>query len=82
MIDKLERFRTVVAAKAKIELAVLDAMLLVFDEDTADKLVLRADDSYMHETIDALREAVNDAYLNRPRNGKLPEDKAAVEAKP
>lgn len=63
MDDKLEKFFTLRRARAKIELAVLEAMPLVFTTEQSNEMILQRDFGYVQKTWDAIEKAMNEAYL-------------------
>ena len=65
------RFRALAAARAKIELAVLEAMPMVFSDVESDRLVLRPGYEYVAVTFRAIDRATKKAWLAaRGRRGK------------
>ena len=76
------RFCKLNKARAKIELAVLAAMPLVFTEAQADELVLRKDYSHIMATWKAIDEATKMAYIGlQVSRLKAPTEKPPTEGK-
>lgn len=59
----LRRFDILATARARIELAVLDAMPLVFSERKYNAMCQARDYSYIKATWDAVNKATRKAYL-------------------